>query len=171
MKKILFLFALLCCSAFPLVAADGPAPAARTEKAENWKKLFGNDLFDAEGKKVSVSNALKSRKYVGIYSSASWCGPCRIFTPKLLEFAEKNKGKIDIVLLGFHWTKEDVCKYMKKYKMPWAGTYRTENVEAFVTRHRIEGIPDFKVFTHAGELVINDGYDLSIVQRLLDGKQ
>ncbi|MBR5621958.1 MAG: redoxin family protein [Opitutales bacterium] len=170
MKKFFLILALLCSPVFALAAPDAPAPQKEKQTPENWKKLFGRDLFDADGKKVAVSKAIK-KKYVAIYSSASWCGPCRAFTPKLIEFYKKNKDKIDVILIGSHHTKEDVCKYMKKYEMPWPGTYITESTKDFFARHRIEGIPDLRVFKQNGELVINDGYDLNVVQKLLDGKQ
>ncbi|MBE6400649.1 MAG: hypothetical protein E7037_01260 [Verrucomicrobia bacterium] len=170
MKKLISL--LLLCSFYCVPvsvpgAGDVPAVCGKEQKTENWKKLFGNNLFDADGKKVPVGKAIK-KKYVGIYGSASWCGPCRMFTPKLIEFYKKNKNKIDIVLIGFHWTQEDVCSYMKKYNMPWAGTYRTENVEKFIERHNIPGIPDLRIFTHGGEQVIADAYDLNALQKFLD---
>lgn len=170
MKKILFALSLLCLPVFAFAESEAVIAQNKTEVRENWQKLLGNDLFDANGKKVSVANATK-KKYIGIYSSASWCGPCRAFTPKLVEFYKKNKSKIDIILLGCHHTKDDVCAYMKKYEMPWAGTYQTEAVKQFFQRRNINGIPDFRVFTRSGKLVIEDGYDLRIVQNLLDGKR
>ena len=170
MKKIIFALALLCSPVFMFADADVPAGKIQTAKRENWQQLFGNDLFDADGKKVSVSKAT-GKKYIGIYSSASWCGPCRAFTPQLIKFYQKNKSKIDIILLGCHYTKKDVCDYMKKYDMPWAGAFQTEAIKRFFDRHNVQGIPDFRVFTRSGELVIEDGYDLRTVQKLLDGKQ
>ena len=89
MKKFFLILALLCSPVFALAAPDAPAPQKEKQAPENWKKLFGRDLFDADGKKVAVSKAIK-KKYVAIYSSASWCGPCRAFTPKLIEFYKKG---------------------------------------------------------------------------------
>lgn len=175
MKKIIFPIAL-CCFSFTTFSVASPqhsetenvsVAAEQIQEKEDWKKFFGNDLFDAEGKKVPVNKAVK-KKYLGIYGSASWCGPCKLFTPRLIQFYEKNKNKLDIVLIGYHWTKEDVSSYMKKYKMPWAGTYRTENVEEFIQKYKIEGIPDFRLFNSEGELLISNGYNLEIVQKFLD---
>lgn len=59
-------------------------------------------------------------KYYGVIRSASWCVPCQVFLPQLLEEYSKMKGaKLELVLLG----QEDeavVKKYMKdhKYNIP-----------------------------------------------------
>lgn len=169
MKKIIFFLALLCVPAYMLAAQSVPVNAEQVRR-ENWKALFSSHLFKANGKKVSVSEAVRKR-YVGIYTSASWCGPCRMFTPKLIRFYEKNKDKIDIILIGSHWTKEDVCDYMKKYNMPWPGTYRTEPVEDFFRRHNLSGIPDFRIFKRNGELLTTKGLYLEEAQKLLDAQK
>lgn len=171
MKKIIFFLALLCTSPFMLASTDIPEEATlQTQTTENWKKLFKQGLFNKKGKKVSVAETTK-KKYIGIYTSASWCGPCRVFTPKLIEFYEENKSKIDIILIGSHYTKEDVCQYMTKYDMPWAGTYVSGPIEDFFKRHNIVGIPDFRVFSRDGRLLIKQGAYLEEVKKLLDGKK
>ena len=53
--------------------------------------LLGPWLVDAEGKQVSTAAALAGRT-VGIYASASWCGPCRQFTPQLASFYSQASG-------------------------------------------------------------------------------
>ena len=42
----------------------------------------------ADGTKSTVEEALKGKKIVCFYFSASWCPPCRMFTPILKEFYE-----------------------------------------------------------------------------------
>ena len=54
MKKLISL--LLLCSFYCVPvsvpgAGDVPAVCGKEQKTENWKKLFGNNLFDADGKK------------------------------------------------------------------------------------------------------------------------
>ena len=44
--------------------------------------LLDTTFYDRDGNSVTLDD-LKG-KYIGLYFSASWCGPCRRFTPKLI---------------------------------------------------------------------------------------
>ena len=65
-------------------------------------------------------------KYYGFLRSASWCVPCQIFVPQLLEGYSKMKGaKLEVILLG----QEDeavVKKYMKEHKYNIPGVMPAE---------------------------------------------
>eukprot|EP00128_Syssomonas_multiformis_P008255 Colp12_sorted_trinity150504_noHs@17027 len=106
---------------------------------------------------------LKDKKTVAIYYSASWCGPCRQFTPILEQFyADMNKKgkKFEIVWASRDSTAEDFVSYYKK--MPWLAV-STENIdkclEATSTKFAVRGIP---------YLVLLDGADGSVYT--LDGR-
>lgn len=60
-----------------------------SEVAFDWKTRFPSDLIDASGKKVDATTL--NGKVVGFYFSAHWCGPCRLFTPELVKFANSIK--------------------------------------------------------------------------------
>ena len=67
--KICALVSFLLLSALGLQAEDSAL------------NLLPDTFYDVEGKTVSKEK-LKG-KFVGVYFSASWCPPCRKFTPKL----------------------------------------------------------------------------------------
>lgn len=168
MKYVIFFLALACVSLFDVF--DVGAPALYAKEREKWSEVFGDDLFDAEGKPV-LQKTVTKKKFIGIYFSASWCGPCRAFTPELIEFYERNKNKIEIVLVGCDREKEGVLKYMKSHKMPWSAIHmKAEGAKKFATRHQIAGIPDFRVFKKNGELVVKNGRNLEEVRKAIKGK-
>ena len=75
MKKILFTLLFAVSGFLSVFAGD-----------EDWfSEKFPEKLINAKGKEVKTSTALKG-KMVAVYFSASWCGPCRGFTPKLVDF-------------------------------------------------------------------------------------
>ena len=60
--------------------------------------LLPEKLLDAQGREVS--RTILAGKFVGVYVSASWCGPCRSFTPKLIKFRNANGKDFEVVLVG-----------------------------------------------------------------------
>ncbi len=96
------------------VAASSTIPAA----------LKGN-LLDDRGNSASILNADGSApKHYLFYYSASWCGPCVAFTPDLIRFYKKMKGRdasFEVVLVPSDRSREDEIAYLKDHRMPWPG--------------------------------------------------
>ena len=80
---------------------------------------------------MKVSNL--EGKVVGLYFSASWCGPCHRFTPKLVEaYSELSSKNADFEVV-FVLTDEDgesFCKYFSV--MPWLAIPFSD----YTTRHQ-----------------------------------
>ena len=51
---------------------------------------------------------------MGLYFSASWCPPCRTFTPKLVEFHKANKDKFEVLLVSADNSSKAQANYMHK---------------------------------------------------------
>lgn len=86
---------------------------------ENSASL-GESLVTASGDPAK-SGAIDDKKYVLYYYSASWCGPCKAFTPKLVDFYKKNGGgeNFEIVFVSADQNKRSMHKYMVDAEMPW----------------------------------------------------
>ncbi len=110
---------------------SAPAPAAPAAPSESRFKprplpahadplgdLFGGDLLDSEGNPADPADL--EGQYIGLYFSASWCPPCRTFTPRLVEFADRlrDEGKpFALVLVGCDATRDASLEYMKTHHM------------------------------------------------------
>jgi thiol-disulfide isomerase/thioredoxin len=82
------------------------------------KNLLGMKLIDAAGNEVSVESLAEHT--LGIYASASWCGPCRQFTPSLISFyneARASGRKFQIIFVSCDRDKQSFDSYFSK--MPW----------------------------------------------------
>ncbi len=98
-----------------LVAADQP-----TDKF-HYKLLHDAPaLFDAAGKPV-VPRHILSQKYVILYFSASWCGPCHAFNPDFIAWYKEHGGgkDVEVILVGHDQDTAAIKKYMKDEDFPW----------------------------------------------------
>lgn len=134
-----------------------PAPAANKMSAE-----LAGKLVVADGRKLRPFDAatLGSKKYLAIYFSASWCPPCRAFTPELVSWYKRKKSArdvVDVILVPNDKSEEDMIAYMKDYKMDWpALDFETSQRRSPLSKYGGKGIPclviidgDGKVLSHS----------------------
>ena len=105
MKNITSLLLLLCLAVTSL-------------KGGSIEELFPPKLENSTGYPV-LRDTLKG-KIIGIYFSASWCPPCRGFTPKLVKFRDNNKSNFEVVLVSSDRGESAQRDYMASYNMKWA---------------------------------------------------
>jgi thiol-disulfide isomerase/thioredoxin len=63
-----------------------------------------------------------SPKYTALYFSAHWCPPCRMFTPKLVEWYKEFKAKhpdFELVFVSGDRDQAAMEEYIKEAGMPW----------------------------------------------------
>ncbi|XP_014523627.1 probable nucleoredoxin 1 [Vigna radiata var. radiata] len=117
-------------------------------------------LLRNNGDQVKIEN-LKGKK-VGIYFSASWCGPCRKFTPTLVEAYDEvvSKGDFEVVFASADEDDEAFKGYFSK--MPWLAIPFSDSE----TRSRLDelfqvrGIPNLVLLDETGKVVTEDGVDI-----------
>jgi len=113
----------------------------------SWSsKLFGPTLLNSDGAKKPTESLLekKSVKYVVIYFSASWCGPCQRFTPMLKSFYEEClvPNKVEVVFVSSDRDEASFNKYFGK--MPWTAMPITAEMKIkqnLAETFRVSGIP------------------------------
>ena len=68
--------------------------------AEEFISQFGDTLhLSSDDTTTSPSSALTGKDFVLLYFSAKWCGPCRNFTPRLIEFYNKLKSSKNLEIV------------------------------------------------------------------------
>ena len=156
MKKVFLSVLILCTAIFHLSA----------EESDWFAEKFPEKLITSSGKEVNTSEALKG-KIVLVYFSASWCGPCKAFTPQLIKFYKKTakKEKLEIVLAGFDKTEDAMKKYMKKYSMPWlAVPFGDDSISKLKREAKVNGIPHLIVYDCEGKMLSSNArWDVSVL--------
>jgi len=102
-------------------------------------------LQKASGETVSGGAALAGKKVIGIYFSAHWCPPCRMFTPTLKEFYDEllEQGcEFEIVFVSSDRSPADMVSYMKEAHGEWlAVPHGSPTAQELKTKFGVSGIP------------------------------
>lgn len=96
---------------------------------------------------------------MGLYFSGSWCGPCRHFTPSLVEVYEElsSKGDFEVVFISSDRDDESFTAYFSK--MPWLAIpfpdqgARKRLKELF----KVRGIPNLVILDANGKVSCDQG--------------
>jgi len=126
-------------------------------------ELFkGKKLFRHEGGKfVEVEASSLEGKKVGIYFSAHWCPPCRMFTPILKDFYEElqNAGKpFEIIFVSSDRSEKEQEEYMNEAHGPWMTLLLSDPfVKDLKQKYGVTGIPTFVIVKSNGDVITKDG--------------
>ncbi len=158
--------ALLLCSCGPAPFVYGP-PA--TKLAQHLVILDKNGTlqpFDASD--------LKDVKYFAFYHSASWCPPCKIFTPKLVDFYKSFKPQhpdFELIFVSHDDAPADMLAYMKADAMTWPAV-RFDDIDATKVDDMDPnaGLPDLILTDADGKVLSNtfNGSDYIGPDKVLD---
>jgi thiol-disulfide isomerase/thioredoxin len=111
----------------------------------------------------------KPKKYYIFYYTASWCGPCKVFTPELIKFYNELKNEnFEIVLISSDSDQKSMESYAAKNKMPWP-QLKFSKLTTFNTKfnHGVRGIPSVIVCDLEGKIITSNGRDLAALEQLV----
>jgi thiol-disulfide isomerase/thioredoxin len=113
-------------------------------------------FFDEIKSDLSGPAVEGSPKFTALYFSAQWCPPCRMFTPKLVEWYNNFKAKhpeFELVFVSSDRDQAAMEKYIKDDKMPWpAVKFDLAQSEKF-QKFSSSGIPYLVLIDNEGKAV------------------
>ena len=97
-------------------------------------------------------------KYFAFYYSASWCPPCRAFTPDLVQFYNEFKPShpdFELIFVGRDASDGDMVNYMKGDSMPWPAVWFQDNDDRTLNAKQYmgSGIPDLVLVDATGRVL------------------
>ncbi|XP_065891038.1 nucleoredoxin-like [Dysidea avara] len=151
------------------IVAEDPEGTQFPWKPKPLSELIGEE-FVTTGLKEVGKEAIEG-KVLGLYFSAHWCGPCRGFTPQLVESYNKLKqaGK-NFEIIFCSSDRDD--KSFKDYfgTMPWISLPYNDPRKKALSRHfDVSGIPTLVIVDEERKLVTTQGR--AAVSNDADGKE
>lgn len=136
----------------PLAFSSPSNPIVAIGLSDGIKRLFhsldkGTLLKDSSNNAaVPLVDTLGGKEFVLLYASASWCGPCRQFTPKLCNWYN-SLGPNKTVEVVFLSADHDANSFKTYYShMPWLAVAHEEDTrEELMSHTRVKGIPHLAV--------------------------
>lgn len=130
-----------------------------------FDEVLTNQLvkLDEDGKKlVAYEIEKKPTKYYMFYYTASWCGPCKRFSPSLVKFYDESKPKSDefeVILITSDDDEAAMENYASGSKMNWPHL-KLSMVDGFRAKfqHPGGGIPNL-VLTDLEGKIIKSSYE------------
>jgi len=123
------------------------------------------DETHAQVQQHLTNEALSGKKVVGLYFSADWCGPCKQFTPELVDFYNKmnsRRGKqneFEIVWISRCRTVDDFGQYFTQ--MNWLALPPDEATgqrgQLLGEKYKVKGIPSLVLLDEVGNVITLDG--------------
>jgi nucleoredoxin len=133
-----------------------PSPDSPPKSPHAFAARITGDLVRLEKRElVSVDPSyLTGKKFIVLYHSAAWCGPCRRFTPDLVKFYRRKKSdqdKFEILFVSGDRSEEAMLEYMIDDKMPWpAVAYNRLQTRHPAHDYRVGGIPALVILDETG---------------------
>lgn len=126
-------------------------------------KFQGHLIVLEHGKPVPFdASTLKGVKYWAFYYSASWCPPCRAFTPHLVDFYKyfkKSHPNFELIFVNDDRSEDDMLAYMKNDDMTWPAVRFSDldSLSLNAKKYCGPGIPCL-VLTDANGKVLSDSF-------------
>ena len=105
--------------------------------------------------------ALEKKKLIALYFSAHWCGPCRKFTPQLVDYYNRvaaQHPEFEIIFVSYDRSAFGFETYLKDTRMPWpAIDFQKVKGKSEITKYSGSEIPGLVLIDASGK-VISDSY-------------
>lgn len=155
------------------IVYSAPSIFSTTAVFNPFKQLLGATLIQRPYKLLANDSVLTPKKLIFLYFSASWCPPCKHFTPMLAAFYHemkiKKKRSLEIVFVSADRDIASFQQYLND-EHPWmAIPYDSPNRKKASAYFKVNGIPKLMVFNGStGAIVCDNAVQQPLTEASLD---
>ena len=119
------------------------------------------NILNKEGLQINLKDI--NKKIIGLYFSASWCPPCRKFTPILSTFYEdmiEYYDDIEIIYISSDKTNNEFNEYWEEMTFLALPYIDREKKEELTKLYEVKQIPVLVFINNNGEIITKNGKEI-----------
>lgn len=119
------------------------------------------NILNKEGLQINLKDI--NKKIIGLYFSASWCPPCRKFTPILSTFYEdmiEYYDDIEIIYISSDKTNNEFNEYWEEMTFSALPYIDREKKEELTKLYEVKQIPVLVFINNNGEIITKNGKEI-----------
>jgi len=133
-------------------------PAFKNSLPASLLKISNNNNDGASSSVTVATESALARQTIALYFSASWCPPCRQFTPRLVDIysqAKKEKLNFEVVFVSGDSDESEFLKYFHGHHTWHAIPYDDDNdVREKLQQHfKVTGVPRLVILGKDGKTI------------------
>ena len=141
------------------------SPTVNTGGTAAISEFLKHDLVQIKNGSTAHADetALESKRLIAFYFSAEWCGPCRKFTPQLVDYYKRvapDHPEFEVVFYSSDRSQFAMEKYMRDENMPWlAIDFAKLKDKDVLKKNAGNGIPSLVLVDESGNVISSSYVD------------